>query len=102
MVVFFILLVVFDAYFVFMIRKERMLIGTREKTKYLDTITQFRDSHLPPPPVSNERAAVPPPDAETRKKIGNTMSRFSTSPRARSRAWGTGEEPMTLWTNTFG
>ena len=66
------------------------------RREYLDTITQLRDSHLPPPPVSDERVATPPPDAETRGKlvlIYHNESIFNTN-KGHKWAWGTGEEPI--------
>ena len=39
------------------------------RKKYLDTMKQFCDTHLPPPPPSDEMAPVPPPNAEFMKKL---------------------------------
>ena len=37
--------------------------------QYLKELSELQASHLPPPPCSDERAATPPPDAETRKTL---------------------------------
>ena len=39
------------------------------RSKYLNMMKQFYDTHLPPPAPSDEMAPVPPPDAEYRKKL---------------------------------
>ena len=37
--------------------------------EYLDDLKDHQESHLPPPPPSDEYPSTSPPDAETRKKL---------------------------------
>ena len=39
------------------------------RVEYLQKMKELRDTHKPPPPCSDERAATPSPDAETRKVL---------------------------------
>ena len=34
-----------------------------------ECLKKLKETHLPPPPCSDERAVTPPPDADTRKKL---------------------------------
>lgn len=66
------------------------------RKEYLGMLKKLRDLHLPPPPVSDERAATPPTDAETRRKlvlIYHDESIFSTN-EGQQWAWATGEEAI--------
>ena len=49
-------------------------MGTRDdvvahRNTYLDRLQALRNTHLPPPPPSDERPVTLPPDAEFRKKL---------------------------------
>ena len=66
------------------------------RKKFLDDMKSLRESHLPPPPVSDERAVTPPPNAESLKRlvlIYHDESIFNTN-EGQKWAWATGEEPI--------
>ena len=39
----------------------------KSREEFLKKLKELKETHLPPPPCSDERAAIPPPDAETRQ-----------------------------------
>ena len=41
----------------------------KSRTMFLERLRQLKSTHKPAPPCSDERAATPPPDVETRKKL---------------------------------
>ena len=41
----------------------------KSRREFLQQIRHLKDTHLPPPPCSDERAGTPPADAENRKKL---------------------------------
>lgn len=62
---------------------------------YLKKLDDIRSVHLPPPPCSNERAATPPVDAETKKRlitIYHDESIFHIN-EGQTWIWGTGDHP---------
>ena len=62
------------------------------RKEFLKKLDDLRDTHLPPPPCSDERAATPPADAETRKNlvlIFHDESIFNTN----EGLWGTADQP---------
>lgn len=66
------------------------------RNKYLDMMRQLYDTHLPPPPSSDEMAPVPPDDAEYRKKlvlIFHDECIFSTN-EGQLWAWATEDESV--------
>lgn len=66
------------------------------RKEFLDMLKELRDAHLPPPPARDERAATPPPDAETRKQllpVFHDKSIFSIN-EGQTWAWATGDEPV--------
>ena len=67
------------------------VIGHRKK--FLNETKSVRDSHLPPPPPSDERALTPTIDTESRKKlvlIDHDKSIFNTN-EGQKWAWATGD-----------
>ena len=74
---------------------ERDDVVTYQK-KFLSEMNTFRESHLPAPPPSDERALTPPSDAEFCKRlvlIYHDESIFNTN-EGQKWAWTTGEEPI--------
>ena len=66
------------------------------RKEFLDEMKSLRDSHLPPPPPSDERALTPPIDAESRKRlvlIYHDESIFNTN-EGQKWAWATGDESI--------
>lgn len=66
------------------------------RKKFLNEMKSLRESHLHPPPPSDERALTPPIDAESRKRlvlIYHDESIFNTN-EGQTWAWATGEEPI--------
>ena len=62
---------------------------------YLKQMDDLRSVHLPPPPCSDEEAAIPPADTETRKKlvmIYQDESIFNVND-GQTWIWGTGDHP---------
>ena len=45
--------------------------------EFLKKLKELKETHLPPPPCSDERAATPPLDAE--EKAGSYISCFNTN-----------------------
>ena len=41
----------------------------KSRVEFLDALKELKETHLPPPPCSDEPAALPPADAETRKTL---------------------------------
>jgi hypothetical protein len=63
------------------------------RSVYLKKLDDIRTVHLPPPPCSDEMAAIPPIDAETRKRlviIYHDESIFHTN-EGQTWIWGTGD-----------
>ena len=65
------------------------------RKEFLKKLEDLRDTHLPPPPRSDERAATPHADAETRKNlvlISHDESIFNTN-EGQTWIWGTADQP---------
>lgn len=66
------------------------------RSQYLKELGELQALHLPPPPCSDERAATPPPDAETRKtlvSIFHDESIFNTN-EGQTWMWAAEDQPV--------